>query len=261
VQVVDLSMQSPATARQVADNGLAAVNDTFEFLRSDGTRVPLRAAALEPASAADNGAMVKFSTGVIRGSGALEVTDASRLSFGAVSGQPLIGPAIVPYLERVAAYGACEADVPRSVAYVLREGAALRRMLDTHAFVLVGATSALGPVQTLLSLGATVVAISRKGTKLRELLQYASKSPATVIVPMAAASVGEDNESIAAAAGADVLTDAPALVDWLSEIAPGKRLVIGSYIYLDSEAHVRASVAMEIIASGVSSRRKDTALA
>lgn len=255
IKYVDISMQSPGIARAVADSGLAAVRDTFLFRQGAGSEPT----PLSEAMAVEGRA---FATGTIQGSGKLAVQDASQLSFGTVKGQPLVGEAIVAYLQRVAEYGACEADVPASVQHVLQNGTALRETLDETAFVLIGATSALGPAQTLLDLGATVVAVSRKGSKLRDmLLQRAAASPATVIVPMLSPAADDSNEAVAAAAGADVLTDAPALVEWLAGVAPGKRLVIGNYIYLDSEAHVRASVAMEMIVAGVSERRPDTALA
>ena len=45
------------------------------------------------------------------------------------------------------------------------------------------------------------------------------------------------------------MTQAPEIRAWLRAVAPGKRLVIGSYAYLDGEAHVRASLAMDAIAA------------
>jgi hypothetical protein len=50
--------------------------------------------------------------------------------------------------------------------------------------------------------------------------------------------------------GLDVLEQTGLVVAWLKQLAdafPDKRLVVGSYIYLDGELHVRASVAMDAI--------------
>ena len=43
-------------------------------------------------------------------------------------------------------------------------------VVDNTVFVLLGATSELGPCRTLLELGCTVACISRKGKKLAGLL-------------------------------------------------------------------------------------------
>ena len=60
--------------------------------------------------------------------------------------------------------------------------------------------------------------------------------------------------------GADIITHTPEVCNWLKSIYPGKRLVIGSYIYLDGADHVRASVAMDCVISRVITARSDTAL-
>ena len=49
---------------------------------------------------------------------------------------------------------------------------------------------------------------------------------------------------------------AQALTAWIAGLFPKRTLVLGCYIYLDGEAHVRASVAMDLIVDGVVSRRR-----
>eukprot|EP01052_Picozoa_sp_SAG31_P020951 SAG31_NODE_1597_length_7799_cov_37.912857_10_plen_54_part_00 len=51
-------------------------------------------------------------------------------------------------------------------------------------------------------------------------------------------------ESVAENAGVDVIAKAPELTVWLSRMFPDKMMVLGCYIYLDGEAHVRASVVL-----------------
>jgi hypothetical protein len=123
-------------------------------------------------------------------------------------------------------------------------------LIDNKVFVLLGATSALGPFTPLSKLGATIACIARPGAKLESLIEQAKKTPATLLLPVR----GE-------VAGADLLQDAPEIADWISKLCPDKQLVIGCYAYLDGEKHVRASVAMDLIVDAVTKVRKDTALA
>jgi hypothetical protein len=57
------------------------------------------------------------------------------------------------------------------------------------------------------------------------------------------------------------LSQTPEIRTWLLSLLPEKRMVVGSYIYLDGEKHVRAAVAMDAIVADVCARREGTALA
>ena len=61
--------------------------------------------------------------------------------------------------------------------------------------------------------------------------------------------------------GADLLTDAPAIRDWLSGLEPDRRLVVGSYAYLDGGDHALVAAAMDAIASSLASERANSTLA
>jgi hypothetical protein len=117
-------------------------------------------------------------------------------------------------------------------------------------FVLLGATSALGPFNSLAKLGATIACVARPGAKLNKLVSSAEPTAATLLLPTAA-----DGKQ-----GADLLADAPAIATWIKSLPADKQLVIGCYAYLDGEAHVRASVAMDLICTTVTAARPDTAL-
>ena len=75
---------------------------------------------------------------------------------------------------------------------------------------------------------------------------------------MEATAAGTDQD-IAAAAGADLLTEVPALADWLGQL--DGRLVLGNYLYADGGTHVRVSVAADALATRLTRARPDTALA
>jgi hypothetical protein len=52
-------------------------------------------------------------------------------------------------------------------------------------------------------------------------------------------------------AGADLIKHAPEVAHWLASLFPDKIMVIHALVYLDGEAHVRASVAMDAITQHV----------
>ena len=55
--------------------------------------------------------------------------------------------------------------------------------ISSTVFVLLGATSALGPAAPLLELGATVAAVARPGAKLDALMAEAKGSKGELLVP------------------------------------------------------------------------------
>jgi len=133
--------------------------------------------------------------------------------------------------------------------------------LKDQAFVLIGATSEMGPLEPLLAAGATVVAIARKdnpkrASKWTKLLEKAKNSPGTLICPLSAAdsspASAEMISTMAPLAGADATADLPGLIQWLlssdmKKALGGKPVSIYNGIYLDGEGFVRASVAMEAV--------------
>ena len=64
-----------------------------------------------------------------------------------------------------------------------------------------------------------------------------------------------DAAAISGVAGADLIAQTPEVIAWLSSLFPEKVLVIDSLVYLDGEANVRASVAMEMICDQVAKNR------
>lgn len=144
--------------------------------------------------------------------------------------------------------------------------------LRGRVFVLIGATSEMGPMAPLLACGATVVAIARpnsrsKPRKWQRVIEAARRSPGTLVLPLSAPqSPAASDDALAALAGADATSETAELIDWLSsEAIEGLRrkarqpLAIYSGIYLDGEGFVRASVAMDAIVDGYMARSKSKA--
>jgi len=145
-------------------------------------------------------------------------------------------------------------------------------------FVVMGAGAAMGPLDTLLSMGATVIALDLPIPSVwKRLFDKARKSKGSIIFPMihngsssgggealSSASTNDPNiteEEMESIAGCNLLTQIPEIISWLLLQCPTKRLVLGSYAYLDSAAFVTVSLAMDAVASEVLRIRKDSALA
>mmetsp|Transcript_17941 Transcript_17941/g.21486 ORF Transcript_17941/g.21486 Transcript_17941/m.21486 type:complete len:509 (+) Transcript_17941:123-1649(+) len=247
------SMESVDACLEIASNGLKSIHDSFEFVRQ-GQSMKLTEAMKQGANANP-----VFSSGTIKGGGGLVKALQLPLKNKCLEGQEV--------LEQVQAWeknGVVEPDVTSSIEELTKNSDWLD--LDVaktnKVFVLIGATSELCPFESLLKMGATVVAIARPSKRLARLVEFAKTTSGTLVLPVTTPQTAETSEAqLLECAGADVLTQTPELAQYLTSVFPGKQLVIGNYIYLDGEAHVRASVAMDAILQEVCSARKDTFLA
>lgn len=242
--LTDLGAASSENALAIATAGLDAVAESFAFVKPDGSRVTMAQAMKTPSTT------TKLHTGTVNG----EVAVAQSLD---IPGNQSRTDGLV-LLQELAVRGSCEPDVATSVNTITSMSAAkLKSLLDTHVFVLLGGTSEMGPYLPLVKLGATVVVVSRCNSKLSALVKAARTTAAgPVVFPMNRAATKEDDDnSLSEAAGADVMTQSPELAAWLSTLYPDRTMVIGSYIYLDGEAHVRAVVAMDAVVTAVTSSR------
>jgi hypothetical protein len=119
--------------------------------------------------------------------------------------------------------------------------------LTGQTFVLLGASSAMGPLRFLLNHGATVVAIDiQKPAIWQKLISIATDSAGKLVIPTAEAGLdAQDTDKLSQSAGANLLTQTPEIADWL--MGMGNEITIGHYAYLDSANHVRVVVAMDAI--------------
>jgi len=246
--------------------GLAALHDHFEFVVEEGeddeTSRPLADAMREA---------------VTDGRTYLRTARIGRVAVSR-SPPPAASEALLASARAWAADGAIERDVvdalERANAHAT-EWASERGLFKDVVFVLLGGTSELCPLIPLLERGATVACVARgeAGIKSAAAIATASECGGTLLFPIKPKPWEADlrfDESKAVSwreawdegrAGADLIADAPALAAWLCALEPKKRLVIGSYAYLDGEAHVRASLASDAVAAAVLDKRPDTALA
>ncbi len=144
---------------------------------------------------------------------------------------------------RWSAYGTIEPSAEQAIADIASHPEWLD--LSNRYFVLLGAGSAMGPIQILLAHGANIVAVDLNRPQIWErLLNMAKESCGTMTFPLPSSSTqstagGDDVKELAKVAGCNLFTQAPEIKNWVSAVAPGKQLVIGGYAYLDGALHVQ----------------------
>jgi len=84
----------------------------------------------------------------------------------------------------------------------------------------------------------------------KRLIKIARDSPGTLIFPMKT-KVPENatDDEIAAQAGCDLMAQTPEVCNWVESLAGQyKNMVVGTYVYLDGEAHIRVALAADAVA-------------
>jgi hypothetical protein len=165
-------------------------------------------------------------------------------------GDRLRGDALRRRLEDWVERGVVEPSAAEAVRAV-QDNPDWLRLSDTTVAVL-GAGAEIGPLPSLLRWGARVAAVDLPVPQLWERV-LATPSAGTLLVP-AAPGPGD----LPRMAGADLLTEMPAVATWLESL-PG-RLVLGNYVYADGAANVRVCVAVDALTRRVQESRPDAAL-
>lgn len=94
------------------------------------------------------------------------------------------------------------------------------------------------------------------------LVALAEKSNGRLIIPTSVpVANGAGSSSIAAVAGANLLTHGPEVCNWLCTVCPGETFTVGAYAYMDGTLFVRVALAMDAIAMGVCKARPDSRVA
>jgi hypothetical protein len=231
--LVEAGLQAKDAGYAIATAGLASVADR---MRMSGDEVSL-------AQALRAGSQRPLGTAVVRGSGTPE-REVSLPRKGAL----LRGDSLERQLDDWVRAGTIE----ESCAEAVREVAANPDWLDLsdQSLVVLGAGAEMGPLPAVLGWGATVVGVDLPRPDLWDRVNaVARKSAGTLIAP-----VGEGGGP-----GADLLTELPAVADWLLGI--DGRLVLGNYVYAPGAAYVRLSAALDALCVHIQQQRDDVALA
>jgi len=243
VKQVQIAATSEEKALGIAKDGLAYIHKSLEFTR-DGVTTSVAEAM---SKFKDN----PFGTHTIVGKG----TDQKEFEMP-YGNKILRGNDLKAQVEKWVRQGVIELDT----------GAALCQVADTpkwydlsnFTFLLFGAGSAMGPFPILMSLGAHIIAIDLDRPVIWErLIKIARNSPGRLTFPTkCAVSKDAPDAELLSAAGCNLMEQTPEIRNWLLTIEPEKRLVIGSYCYLDGPMFVRVAVAMDAICEDLVNKRK-----
>ncbi|KAA8491074.1 hypothetical protein FVE85_4491 [Porphyridium purpureum] len=249
VRMNELSAVSKANALEIARAGLEHLHGAFEYVH-DGKAYSL-AEAMKTISGS-------FDTMEIHGT-VSENAIPSRLDVP-YGKSALFGPVLSGKLREWAQRGTIEPSAAAAIRMVAENG----KWLDLRGkyFVLLGAGSAMGPLPFLLSCGANVIAIDLDRPQIWErIIGVARASPGTLIFPVKQGSQPKTDEELFAAAGCNLFTQTPQILNWLVGVKPEQQLIVGTYAYLDGAKHVQVALAMDAIVQGLLQERGDIFLA
>ncbi|MCZ3388506.1 MAG: hypothetical protein LH645_05165 [Actinomycetia bacterium] len=240
-------LSAGVNAGLIASDGLAALHATMRFRRQGAEGSILEAMDVPRA---------RYFHGVtIEGGG--PPSDAGLVLYD--NERPVRGAALAQLLDRWVDDGTAE---PSAVAAL--------RMVDEHSewldlrgqtIVVMGAGAEMGPYEALLAWGAHVVAIDLQNPATwQRLVDIARRSPGRLTLPTRQSlGVTPTDSQIAMAAGADVITEAPEITEWLMQIEGP--LVVGDYVYAAGATHVCTASAVDAIIAALLDRRHDVGLA
>ncbi|MFI6867981.1 hypothetical protein [Nocardia sp. NPDC050406] len=232
-----LAVTAPSVSLGIAQEGLES---TRTMLRFAAGRTVTSLRAVDVREAADD---AELATGRVDG----EAEPVRRLEVP-YRGETLAGDALRRQLGQWRDHGIVEPGFAAAVERVIDHPEWLA--LPGFRLTAVGATAHLGPVRSLLSWGAQVLAVDRPGRARWDRLYAAARAGAgTLRFPV--------TES---GPGVDLTRHFPALARWITEHAD-IRPVLGLYANLPGAAGIRLSAASDVLAEAVLRDRPDTALA
>ena len=223
--LIEVGLRSDQAAYEIAAAGLASVRDRMRT--ADDRSL---AEALE-----DDGARPP-ETFAVQGTGTAERE--LTLPF---HGELLRGDALKRRLDDWVGRGTIE----ESCAQVVREVAANPDWLDLsdQRIVVLGAGAEMGPLPAVLGWGGTVIGVDLPRPQLWARVHAVAEKSAGRLI----------------GARADLLTELPAVAQWL--LSHEGRLVLGDYVYAPGAAYARLSAAVDALTAHVGRKRPDTAIA
>lgn len=237
--VTATSATSADAATRIAADGLGSMRRRMVLVDATG-EVPLEEARLPmPAGAAP------FGTESVRGT----ATPVTELRVP-LEGRELVGEELRGQLAAWVDRGVVEPSFASAVGEVIDHPEWLR--LPGRRALLIGAGAEMGPLETLLSWGADVMAIDLPRSRAwRYKKGMATRGAGTLTFP-----VDSSGDS-----GADVVHQPWQVLEWIRRIRGEDPLVVGMHAYADSGVHVRVSAATELLMRHLTADEADTALA
>jgi hypothetical protein len=241
-RLVEAGLSSREAALSIADGGLRSLSQRMCVARPGGS--DLRLDTLRTAAPDRLPATVE-----VAGTGTPETE--FTLPYG---GRRLRGDEIRRRLDIWAGAGVLEPSACDAVRAVLDRPDWLRVAGST--VVVLGAGAEMGPLPSLLRWGARVAGVDLPRRELwHRVLGTARRSAGRLLLPATDPAAADP----AAVAGADLVTEVPAVAAWLEALPD--RLVLGNYVYADGATNVRVSVAVDALTTRLQEGRPDLALA
>jgi len=124
-----------------------------------------------------------------------------------------------------------------------------------------GAGAEMGPLHSLSQWGATVIPLDlARADAWSRILATVRQGSGRAHVPVRGpVADGAGDDEIAAAAGADLVTEMPEIATWLSEF--DGPLTLGNYVYADGSTHVKVSMAVDAVTTRLAAARPDLSIA
>ncbi|WP_312717921.1 hypothetical protein [Mobilicoccus sp.] len=248
-RLVEDGLGSPEIARRIAADGLASFASRMRWFTPGRPEIPLAERLAEGADepTRDEGPLT---TETVVGVGAPE-TDLSV----PYRGTRLTGDDLRRQLDDWVVRGIVEPDLADAVRRVQDHPEWLA--LPDRTVLVLGAASEMGPLRSLLRWGADVATLDLPRPELwTALLPDVRRYAGTLHLPM------QDTEvrPVEGRAGADLLHDLPRIGAWVDDLAPGRGLVLGNYVYADGALNLRLSAATDALTVRLLQRRDDVAL-
>lgn len=170
-------------------------------------------------------------------------------------GRELAGDELLVQLERWAQAGIMERSAAEALELVVRNPGWLD--LSDQTFALLGASSQMGPLESLTRWRANVVAVDLPRPQLWEtIVKLVRRGAGRAHIPTLHATSSAD---ITETAGVDLLVDSPRVARWIA--AFDGPLTIGNYVYADGARFVRLAAAVDALIATVLDERDDVSLA
>jgi hypothetical protein len=126
--------------------------------------------------------------------------------------------------------------------------------------VVLGAGAEMGPLRSLLRWGAHVVAVDLPRPEIwARVIATARSSSGRLTVPVPIGARPENDTTLAAVAGIDLIRQLPELHTWIAQL--DGPFTLGTYTYADGATHVRVALAADALAHALLAERSDLGLA
>ncbi|MFI7606394.1 hypothetical protein ACIBTV_14830 [Micromonospora sp. NPDC049366] len=246
-RLVEAGLLSGDAAVTIARDGLASLHTRMRVVDDGGHEHGLEEAFSAPETHPPLG------TATVRGDGPVE-----REFTLPYRGDRLRGDDLRRRLDAWVTDGVVEPSCAEAVGTVLDNPDWLD--LRDQRIVVLGAGAEMGPLTSVLRWGGDVVAVDLPRPEIwRRLLRTARRHGGRLHLPLAPGAATDDDQTVAAHAGADLLHRLPQVARWLDGV--DGRLVLGNYVYADGATNVRVAVAVDALTRHLQERRDDVALA